>query len=226
MSSTVIATVDYKAAQAGLRALAKMDLRPGLEVAGQVMVQASARGFRTMSDPATGTPWRRTSGLTMDSRPGGGGGGKTLQDTNLLFKSVVSAKPIVNKLAVSIGSNRKGANVHQTGEPKFIRPTHSKLLAIPMTREAKKAGGARAFWARAEAAGRQVFIQKAKSGKLYIFATLGSNNADFEPVFKLAPFVKTAPRPFLGLNAADHAKIRDIFVELAIRAAKTGSGAA
>jgi phage gpG-like protein len=226
MTASVSITINDKAFKGAMRALKKdltgQGMREGLTVAGVVLQQSSARAFRTQSDPATGTPWRPTSGLTLGSRPGGGQDGKTLQDTNLLFKSVVSAKPMVEKDSVSISTNRPGANVHQTGRPAIIRPKRSKLLAIPMTREARKAGGASQFWRRAEQSGRQVWIQKAKSGKLYIFATVSANNADFAPMFALKPFVKTVARPFIGTNADDRRKIADIFVVRITKALQSG----
>lgn len=224
--ATVSITINDRAFKGAMAALKKdltgQGLREGLSVAGVVLQQASARAFRTQADPSTGSPWRQTSGLTLGARVGGGQGGKTMQDTNLLFKSVVSAKPRLLADSVSISTNRPGANVHQTGQPAIIRPTRSKLLAIPMTREAKRAGSARQFWQRAEAAGRDIWIQASKAtGKLFIF-TMTKNGKDVQAQFILKPFVKTVARPFMGTNAEDRQKIADIFVVRITKALQSG----
>jgi hypothetical protein len=107
----------------------------------------------------------KTPGLspfTMLSRRGS----VPLQDTRTMMQSVTGSNPAqiatapftlnaAGLEAGTIGSKFPGAAVHNFGAT--IRPVRAKALALPATREAKKAGGPRSF-------PRELFFVKPKGG--------------------------------------------------------------
>ena len=95
----------------------------------------------------TGAPWKRTGRLTLSTRAGGGGGGRTLFDTGALMRSVAQRRPqILEKAVRQRTGNLKYARLHQRGGE--IRPRRAKMLAIPKTRAARRGGRPRRFLER------------------------------------------------------------------------------
>lgn len=142
----------FPRAQAGINALYRFtsDLSPVMRGVGHVMQLQVQRTFLAMRDPVTGAAWPKTGQLALSTRPGGGGGGKTLADTGRLLNSLNSSVPRVTKSSVNIGTNLPGAIVHNkpVGQSTTIFPKNSKYLAIPVTREARRTGSARRFIAK------------------------------------------------------------------------------
>jgi phage gpG-like protein len=162
---------------------------------GLAMQQKTAKTFRHERDPVTGLPWKKTGKLAMQSRPGGGKGGKTLWDTGQLAQSVVMPAPKISRsgdaLSVTISTNKRYAGIHQDGGT--IRPKKAKFLAIPINRPARRAGTARRWWQQNES--KKPFIKKSKRGNLLIFAHEGDG---IKPYFLLRESVVIPQRRFLG----------------------------
>lgn len=176
---------------------------------GAIAQSETARVFRQQADPVTQKPWPRTSALTLGSRPGGGGGGSTLLDTGRLRNALVSRAPKMTKDSVSITTEGViYAALHQFGG--VVRPVNAKMLAIPLTREARLAGSARRWWEQNRA--RKPFIYRSKvSGKAFI-VTEGEDGdyiAGMDFHFLLLPSVTIPARPFLGISEALVSRVFD-----------------
>ena len=128
-----------------------------LMIAGGAMKGQVVRTFNAAKDPISGAPWPPTSQFTLSLRPGGGGGGKTLRDSNQLFNSLVSAVPQISGNTVSLTTNKVYAAMQNYGGT--IRPRNTKYLAIPLTREAKRAGSAKR-WMEQNSSLRPFFFQR------------------------------------------------------------------
>lgn len=120
--------------------------------------------FREQSDPVTGAKWQQPGGLTLSLRPKGGAGGEALKDTGRLRNALVSARPKIvgNQVSVDTTGVPYAAMQNFGG---VQRPKRAKMLAIPLTSEAKRAGTARRWWSRNEdqkpfvfGKGRRLFI--------------------------------------------------------------------
>ncbi len=166
---------------------------------GNLALAASMRAFRTQSDPATGTPWKKTSRLTLGTRPGGGGGGKTLWDTAGLMGSIQGSLKVTDSTAV-IGTNKRYGRIHQEGG--IIVPVHAKSLAIPMTHEARQAGSPRNF-------PRDLFFLKGhRPGSGMMAEAIRGNENNIRVHYLLLKSVRNDARPFMGLSAADRREMQ------------------
>jgi len=105
------------------------------KVMGAQMLLATQRTFRAQKDPVTDQPWKPTTDFTLQSRTGGGGGGKTLSDDRLLAGSLQSFK-LRGRKTIRQFTNRPGARLHQLGGT--ITPKGAKSLAIPITKQARR----------------------------------------------------------------------------------------
>lgn len=143
-----------------------------------------AETFDRQRDPVTGRPWRKTSGLSLRTRPSGGG--RTLVATGQLRNSIVSRRPDVSATHVRLGSNLPYAAIHQAGGR--ITPKRAAKLWIPLTPEARKMGPRR-FMSRNPGA----FILKGKS-----VATRTASGLKFH--FALVDSVTIPARPYLGIG--------------------------
>lgn len=167
---------------------------------GAILQSETARVFRAQADPATGMPWPRTGSLALGSRPGGGGGGKTLMDTGRLRNALVSRVPRYTKDSVAITTEGVVyAALHQFGGK--VEPVVAKFLAIPLTPEAKRAGSARR-WMEANKARKPFFYRSKVSGKTFIVTEDEDSDyimgMDFH--FLLLSSVTIPARPFLGIS--------------------------
>lgn len=184
-------------------ALAKPEtLMPPLAVALQREV---ATIFREQSDPVTGVRWAPTGSLALSTRVGGGQSGKTLSDTGNLRNALVSARPKIVDNQVSVDtSGVPYAALHNFGGVQ--RPRNAKSLAIPLTKEAKRAGSARRWWGQNVAKkpfifnnGEKVFIDSLADIK-------GNKKGDKEGPqnivlqFILLKFVRIPQRRFIGVS--------------------------
>lgn len=96
--------------------------------------------FRNSADP-DGTPWA----ALRHPRPRGGN--RPLMDTGILRASVVTAGPahveVQTVRSIEIGTAQMGARLMHEGG--VVVPKKAKALAIPLTKEAVRAGGPRRF---------------------------------------------------------------------------------
>lgn len=196
-----------------VEALAGASLRPELELLGKRMQRSTMTRFREQRAPS-GAAWPRPSGLTLSSRVRGGGGGKVLSDTGALLRSITSRQPVVEGNTVTIGSNLIYAAIHQLGGT--IRPKHSKHLAVPVSREAKRAGSARRFLAANSKSG----FLFGKKGVYGIGELRGGKRVLH---FLLLDEVVVPARPYLGFEEDDRAFISDLLQRRYVRMLKEAS---
>jgi phage gpG-like protein len=189
------------------------------------LTRTVAQTFREEKDPKTGAAWKKTGALALANRPGGGGRGKTLRDTARLMQSLLARPPAVTGGARSPAIKFSTAGVvyaaaHQqsfTGpmtRTLTIRPKNAKMLAIPITREAARAHGARRFISQHQGqtffAKRMIFLREGKK---------------ITPQFLLRKEVKIPQRRFLGWGKAQ-SETADRLILGEIRRAMAGQGAA
>lgn len=189
-------------ATAALSRLSASTRAPLFRAIDQILKSQVARTFQAQRDPATGRPWKRAGSLALSTRPSGGG--KTLLATGQLRNSVVSRSPDVSDSHVRIGSNLPYAAIHQAGGT--ISPKRAKKLAIPLTREARRAGSARRWWSAN--ASRKPFVLKGKA-----IATREAGGLEFH--FALVDSVAIPARPFLGIGPVYASEIEDFVVGFA-----------
>lgn len=187
----------------GLLRRLERELRPGEIVTsglmlrvGKRMQRQTAQAIREARHPETGAPWKPTGSLALAARPGGGSRGRTLQDTGQLRQSIIGRDPVVQGNSVTIGSDKVYAALHQRGGT--IRPKRGKYLAVPATREARRAGSARRWMSTNKARGAKVLFG-AKGP--YGLGFPGKSGGEDKVHFRLLRQVTIPARPFLGFGA-------------------------
>jgi phage gpG-like protein len=189
---------------AAAKALAPLPDAVGRQIAA-VLVDDARRRFATSTDPG-GRAWKPLK----HKRPNGGD--KPLLDTGLLRASV-QAKPTATGAVVY--SNLPQAFLHEYGGT--VKPTRGKYIAIPLTREAKRAGSPRRF--KGELKFRPIRGRVAK-GVLYQPAKRKGG----KPVDQYLLVTQTVvpARPFLAPSATALRAIADIAAAAVDRAMPTG----
>ena len=165
-----------------LRELAVQVTKPRLEIvlrAGAIMAASDVRNNFAKSVSPEGVPWRRLAYPRINSK----GDDKPLRDTGILMASVYGRS---DGNSITVGTNLIYAALHQFGG--VVRPVKAKWLAIPLTKEAKRAGSARRF-----PNPLRCVISKT-SGKGVLLDT------DDEVQYALVKEVKVPARPFLGFS--------------------------
>lgn len=202
-------TTGDKDMQRALRGMARagVDMGPPLTAFGNHMQSIVPRSIEEQKDPETGAPWPRPSDLTLSLRPGGGGGGKRNFDNGRLARSFMGTTR-VTRTGVSIHSNLPYALTQQEGGT--IRPRNAKYLAVPLDRQAKRAGSARRWWEKAEAQGREPFVLRRGSGSLTIMARSRQGSKKLVAYFRLVKQITIQPAPFAGFKNED----RELFAGL------------
>jgi len=131
------------------------------------------------------------------------GGGRTLRDSGDLAGSITGE---FGESFAAVGTNKIKAAIHQFGGT--IKPDKAKALAIPISREARKALGPRKF-------GRELELIWPKGSK---FGWLVENQAGRGPSgkgaqsifhYRLAKKVEMPARSFLGISTLDRHNIQD-----------------
>lgn len=146
------------------------DLRPVLTLLGNMMTRQTSQNFREQRDPVTGAPWKKTGSLALSTRVQPGG--NTLSDNRHLMRSLTERRPKVTKNSVSIDTGAvKYAGIHYHGGT--IKPKSARFLALPLTREAKRAKSARRWFKQAQGQWvknekKQPFVFRSKHGNLLI----------------------------------------------------------
>lgn len=143
---------------------------------GTAMVAETRARFLTATAP-DGSRWQPLA------RPRPDGGSRPLLDTGVLRASITyRAEPD----AVVVGSNSPYAGLHQSGGT--VRPRSGKYLAIPLTREAKRAGSPRRM------SGLQ--FRPSKGGRAGVLVGVGG-----VAQYALVKSVTVPARPFVGVSA-------------------------
>lgn len=157
------------------------DKEPLFKRVKQALVSATKRNFSEGHGP-NGELW---PGLKHRE-------GKPLRDKGLLMASVFGAGHVENATPNTLtwGTNLSYAAIHQHGGT--IVPKNAKALAIPLTREAQRAGSPRDFK-------RPLVLLKRQGKPSLLVTTKGKGkNARLEPQYILLASVTIPVRPFLG----------------------------
>lgn len=166
-----------------------------------------AQGFNASTAP-DGTPWKPLA------RPRPDGSSKPLRDHGLLLQSI-TAVAIDNEL--TIGASHPGAAIHQFGGTIKAKP--GKMLAIPLTREAKR------YWPRDFPKDRNLFILK---GKKNVFLAEVEQKKPGKPRkarkqvtnlilhYVLKSQVTIPARPYLGFSDDCLTQIDEVIAEKAV----------
>ncbi len=178
--------------------------RPLLTAIGLKNVEQTRRRFDTATAP-NGSAWKPTSEFSLSSRPGGGGGGKTLQDRGLLKKSIRVTQ--VRASSVIVGSPLIYSRIHHEGGT--IRPRNAKNLAIPRTTAARRTS-ARNYMKRNKGA-RFLFNKKRKPWAIA--------NKSGKIQYILTKKVEIPRRPFLGMSTRDFREIDSLVTDIARKVA-------
>lgn len=166
-------------------------------VLAEKMKQQVAQNFQRQTDPTTGAKWPPLSGLTTSLRPGA----TPLRATGQLLRSYQSARPNITEKSVSIGTSVVYAGTMQAGAT--LTAKRAKNMAMPLTKEAKRAGSARRWMEQNKSKGAFFYMSKAGSKFLAIAKKKGrGKNATTEIVnhWLLKESVKVPARPHLGFN--------------------------
>lgn len=165
-----------EAARLAAEVTSERTVAPAMRIAQQMIVADVKQNFAGSHDP-DGRPW-----LPL-AHPRPAGGNKPLQDKGLLAASI-SARS--QGRTIVVGTSRPGANLHQNGG--VVRPVRAKFLAIPLTREASRAGSPRRFPAPLHA------VVASATGKGVLADARGRAQ------YALVKSVRVPARPFLGFG--------------------------
>lgn len=166
-------------------------LHPMLQSIAVAAVADTKTRFATATSPQ-GVPWVPLAHPRIISH----GADKPLRDTGLLMASI-QARVTRNELILS--SNLEYAGVHQWGAT--IKPKRGKMLAIPLTKEAKRHGSPRhprpfprPLFVLASAGHSPVLAERIQKGK-------GKKRQAVLVIhYVLVPSVTIPARPFLGFS--------------------------
>ena len=187
--------------------LASTDFTVPLKACRLILIGATNANFAGGHDP-DGNAW---PGLAH-ARPSSRGSDKPLRDTGLLKASITSAgQGHVEELtpqALVFGTNLEYAAVHQYGDNNVV-PKKAKMLSIPLSKDAARAGGARQF-------PRPLFVLTAKSGKLFLVETKAKGKGKKSKAkllfhYILVKSVAIPARPYLGIGEKLADRIADVF---------------
>lgn len=177
-----------------LMALTQVEVTRVLNVAKQLAVSDVKNNFQKSRAP-DGTPW------VPLAWPRPSGPGKPLYDTGVLMNSI---RATVSGGVLSVFTDVAYAGLHQYGGT--IRPVKARKLAIPVTREAKRAGSPR----------KMVGLRFATfpSGKGIAYTQQGTGNRASRTVhFVLVDEVTVPARPFLGFSPAFVERLGRLFAD-------------
>lgn len=197
MAAAVVITLDQLPAEFG-RAIASMGavkFQSVGRILQQLAISDTKKRFAASMSP-DGTPWVPL----RHQRVYAGTSNKPLRNFGFLMASV-QAKATQNDMTVS--SNLIYAGLHQFGG--MVRPKKGKFLAIPATKEASRAGGARRFRRPLH----PIINRRGTGGVL-----LDENDV---VQYYLTKEVKVPARPFLGFSKAVIGEIGELLSEVAMR---------
>ena len=173
-------------------------LPPALaKVLGQVAVSDIRTRFQTGTAP-DGVRWRPLK------HPRPTGGNQPLLDTGGLRASIHA---VPDPAGVTVQTTHPAAALHQFGG--VVRPRRAKMLAIPLTKEARRSGGPRRF-------GKKLALWPTRKARVFLLVSTARGKEVAQ--FVLVRAVTVPARPFMGLSAAG--------LETAARAIAEFAGAA
>lgn len=173
-------------------------LPPALaKVLGQIAVSDIRTRFQTGTAP-DGAKWRPLK------HPRPTGGNQPLLDTGVLRASIHA---VPDPAGVTVQTTHPAAPLHQFGG--VVRPRRAKMLAIPLTKEARRSGGPRRF-------GKKLALRPTRKPRVYLLVAEARGKVTAH--FVLVRSVTVPARPFMGLSAAG--------LETAARAIAEFAGAA
>jgi len=143
--------------------------------------------FQAGRDPISGAQWKPTSNFTLSLRFSGGGQTMVARGGDGLFGSIVGRSPEVTPSSVKIGTGKIYGPIHQNGG--IIRPVKAKALALPLTKEAARAGSPRRF-------PRPLFVPRGIPGLAE--STRGGKGLKMQ--YRFMDQVKIPMRRFLGVS--------------------------
>ena len=187
--------------------LASINYRPALKKCRVLIVADIKENFQGSHTP-DGIPWKPLA----HPRPNSKGSDKPLLDKGLLRASVTASGgkghyETITRREMTFGTNLEYARVQQEGGT--IRPRNAKNLAIPLTKEAVKAGSPR-NWAEGfvkkgkNMAQRNMLTLIARPGKnpllVEILSGKGKKGARWIAHYVLVKSVTIPARAFLGFG--------------------------
>jgi phage gpG-like protein len=217
MNETVIRVKGLGRAQALVAGVASFITDPNrvLLPVGVKLQEQVGRTFDLGRDPMTGATWKPTGQLALSTRPGGGQGGKPLRDTQRLLNSLTTSFPQLEGKDITISSNLPYASIHHTGGT--IKPVKAKSLSIPLTREARRIGGAGDFF-RQNSRKNPFIIPGKKEGVAFVVTKGARGGLDFH--YMLVKQVVIPARPYLGSGPQDISELETLLVDLVVLEAK------
>lgn len=176
--------------------LGTLSFRPALERCKLAILASIQENFDRGAGP-DGTPWP----ALKFPRPNGGD--RPLRDFGFLLASatVSSAQgheETVTDKSLEVGTNLEYAKLQHDGGT--VRATRTKFLAIPKTKEAKRAGSPRRF------PGDLHFRGNDRGGGLF-------DAIEGQMQYALTKEVKIPPRPFIGWNPELEQECEDILAD-------------
>jgi phage gpG-like protein len=163
-------------------------VRDGARKLQVIAVSGAKDHFRNERSPG-GIAWPKLK----HARPGGGN--RVLRDKGLLMASISAS---VTEGELRLTASHPGANVHQFGAT--IKPKRAKKLAIPLTREAKRAGRPRDF-------PRPLKWRPTSGPSSLLYEVTGKRTKKVVMHFVLVDEVVIPARRFLGFSAETLGKI-------------------
>lgn len=204
------------------KALAQKDFVRPFKVARLLLIAQTKESFAGGHAP-DGTPWAPLA----HPRPRTGGADVPLRDTGILMGSVTGKGQgnidVIDEEGLTFGTNLDRAAIHQYGGT--IQPTKAGALAIPLTKDAARAGSPRNFprpLGMVKRPGKPPLLVETTSGrrgkrKDFIGPTPLGKGAKTIFHYVLMRSVRIPARPFLGFAAKTIAKIQDAFAEFMAR---------
>lgn len=161
----------------------------------QIMVSDIKGRFSSGTDPQ-GQPW------VPLKWPRPTGGDKPLRDTGVLMASFTGR---FDATSVTVGTTHPGAALHNFGGTVRAR---NKMLAIPLTKEARRSGGPRRF-------GRTLRFQP--TGKRRVFVLYEMVNGQRVGQFLLVDQVTVPQREFMGLSPRGLQNVQDAITDAVVK---------
>lgn len=149
----------------------------------KVMAVAGAKDHFTQQRGPDGKPWAPLS------HPRPNGGDKVLRDRGLMMASISAS---VTEVGLKLSASSPGANLMNFGGT--VKPKKGKFLSIPLTKDAKRAGGARNF-------PRPLFAVGVVSGNVFLGESKGKGKRQTVVYhYVLVKSVTVPARLFIGFS--------------------------
>ncbi len=171
--------------------LARLDLTRTMKGLSLLLESDTKKRFETGTAP-DGSPWQMLQHPRVNTQ----GNDLPLRDRGLLAASL-SARGKGHVETLTSHSLEWGTNLEYAALMNYggtVLPVRGKMLSIPLTKEAKRAGNARDF-------PRKLFVWE-RTGGTPMLAEQDPNDKEGKPIFHyvLVPKVTIPARPFLGIS--------------------------